>query len=1277
MAFSLFLLLMCLVPVLMAQNFPITSRDRNLGITSDNTDVPGCTDLANQKLMNECLAQTGGGGGSGDITQVGDCTTGACFTAAGDATTLTSRSDFIVDIDADGNDPSDAFLVRSDGSQILHVRKGISTVSTGVLDLINAAGSGDARLRMYDDGGPDSDSDMVLIVQDDASDNSQLFLQMEEGSAKYTALEIDYHHGGAEAFVLWGNNQNLDRFTIDLPTTAGDFECLSTGCTIDSAAILTAGSVTLPVLGSAGVTDIRDDATAGIYLDTDSGSDVDDGERRLERWPVIYADDYCSDPVVCSQTEIEALITAAIAADGARVSLGPRRVELSDRIQLAPITGGSDRAVWLQGAGAGKFIKTTTNLIDNGETSSCATELVVTNAAMCEAAGDPWACCTGVGAGTGCFDSDARGVIEVNEIQWLKISDMCIDLNQDTNVSEAIYVGGRRYADATIAGGIGTCGVAQRGDVRAVTDAVDGTDCTTGSSSTNNYCKCTGSAWVDANTQPIHFVEFTDLTIGDFEQDTADTVAVNIDSTYVSPEHFTIERINVPHDEDDYEGPFTGIQFKRADNLNLLRNLIVASGWDDSDNAPCSSVPCRSRAVWGQWGQVNIFSGFYSVSGSRGDAGPEAVNGFDFNVATGSEDELVRNDGGSWITDGFATGDGIVIVNATASANDGNYNVIGVPSASTLRVANGAFTTYTTNDTSVIIYEDNDSVGIDLQIAHDDSLADAACTSGLGCSNLDNEVEHFTVNGVLLEMGASGGLRGTGIRVCATDELGDGVCDDDRDLFITGTIEGSSVNTNSNDDYVHVATRGAITLEGNLFGKRGSATGEAGRVFLNGASPAGGFDGYLYADVAGGWGDQSPVQLVVGKNVKFGGPAPGTGVSMASELWMYGDTDDQDDLADCTIEVDDAATDKGRMQLRCESGTESLATLLDLDAINGRIYLGDANSTTSMLARTSIFDLANESGSGNIQLRLWADDGPDATSDVVMIIADDAGNDSRFTLQMEENSTKYNALDIDYHTVGAESYVKFGDGGSHLDRFEVDLNATGGDLECTSTGCTIDSSAIAIVEADPQDAHTSFDNVVAREVELATGQSVTSDNYTPTNEGDTGTSLREALNGIDDQLAVRSAVFEWSGFAWDESNDDGDCMVSTMRFFDNASTAADGWAYATDGWDVCTGNDGRWDRQHTLPVYQATTLAEFQCVAYGITGLTSTDTIEIQPVFNSGGTDATQSITFTSADGGSAVHSVDMAQTPTYIDVRLRVDKVGSVGTVTNFDVICTMVIEF
>lgn len=64
--------------------------------------------------------------------------------------------------------------------------------------------------------------------------------------------------------------------------------------------------------------------------------------------------------------------------------------------------------------------------------------------------------------------------------------------------------------------------------------------------------------------------------------------------------------------------------------------------------------------------------------------GPEATpNGFDF--ANANPDTIARNDGGSWITDGFQVGSQVTVRNATNATNNGTY-FISAMTASTLTV---------------------------------------------------------------------------------------------------------------------------------------------------------------------------------------------------------------------------------------------------------------------------------------------------------------------------------------------------------------------------------------------------------------------------------------------------------------------------------------------------------------------------------------------------------------------------------------------------------------
>lgn len=95
--------------------------------------------------------EAAGSGGSGDVTDVGNCSTGACFTGAS-GTTFASNTDLIMDLDEDNNG-TETFQVRNGGNTIVFEVNEfglISEFSGGILgdseviafDNVNVFGSG-------------------------------------------------------------------------------------------------------------------------------------------------------------------------------------------------------------------------------------------------------------------------------------------------------------------------------------------------------------------------------------------------------------------------------------------------------------------------------------------------------------------------------------------------------------------------------------------------------------------------------------------------------------------------------------------------------------------------------------------------------------------------------------------------------------------------------------------------------------------------------------------------------------------------------------------------------------------------------------------------------------------------------------------------------------------------------------------------------------------------------------------------------------------------------
>lgn len=74
-------------------------------------------------------------------------------------------------------------------------------------------------------------------------------------------------------------------------------------------------------------------------------------------------------------------------------------------------------------------------------------------------------------------------------------------------------------------------------------------------------------------------------------------------------------------------------------------------------------------------------------------------NGFDFVDGGGGNDSIIRNDGGSWLEEGYFVGGVVVAANCTTVANDGTYPIL-VATDDTLEIATGSLTADTDDNTA-------------------------------------------------------------------------------------------------------------------------------------------------------------------------------------------------------------------------------------------------------------------------------------------------------------------------------------------------------------------------------------------------------------------------------------------------------------------------------------------------------------------------------------------------------------------------------------------------
>jgi len=102
-------------------------------------------------------------------------------------------------------------------------------------------------------------------------------------------------------------------------------------------------------------------------------------------------------------------------------------------------------------------------------------------------------------------------------------------------------------------------------------------------------------------------------------------------------------------------------------------------------------------------------------------------NGFDFVDGGGGNDSIVRNDGGSWLAEGYQVGKSVAVTNATNAANNGTYAIL-VATASTLEVATASLTADTDDNTARFSHHIG-AVQVGLSLKEIVSQIDAATTN--------------------------------------------------------------------------------------------------------------------------------------------------------------------------------------------------------------------------------------------------------------------------------------------------------------------------------------------------------------------------------------------------------------------------------------------------------------------------------------------------------------------------------------------------------------------
>lgn len=117
----------------------------------------------------------------------------------------------------------------------------------------------------------------------------------------------------------------------------------------------------------------------------------------------------------------------------------------------------------------------------------------------------------------------------------------------------------------------------------------------------------------------------------------------------------------------------------------------IGVGFNFTNTASKSTIMCIDSISYGNAVEVT------------GISFTDGTNGIDLNENGASADSIDRNDGGSFVTDGWEVGDFVKVVGATDSDDDGVYEITGV-AAATLTLNIGDFTTGETANTTLSIY---------------------------------------------------------------------------------------------------------------------------------------------------------------------------------------------------------------------------------------------------------------------------------------------------------------------------------------------------------------------------------------------------------------------------------------------------------------------------------------------------------------------------------------------------------------------------------------------
>jgi len=134
----------------------------------------------------------------------------------------------------------------------------------------------------------------------------------------------------------------------------------------------------------------------------------------------------------------------------------------------------------------------------------------------------------------------------------------------------------------------------------------------------------------------------------------------------------------------------------------VAKNVFEAQGALTHGGTGSIAVVFRDQDGGLFWRELvaGISAGIYKIIVKETtDVPADAGTGVTFTDGGGGNDQIVRNDGGSWITDKFVVGGEITVANATTGANNGTYDILAV-TATTIDIPTASITGDTGDNTA-------------------------------------------------------------------------------------------------------------------------------------------------------------------------------------------------------------------------------------------------------------------------------------------------------------------------------------------------------------------------------------------------------------------------------------------------------------------------------------------------------------------------------------------------------------------------------------------------